>query len=239
MGRPPVLEQITVQILAVPLTGPAGKSSRYVLNSMKAVLKKSLLPLQRLARLNGVQTSYVDMSKRRRVASPEALLTMLRALSVPVSNLQYVSAALHEAQREQVQRIVEPVNVAWQGKRAVILLQLPERAFTGALRCEWRLENGEIRRNEMWLEKLPAARTARFAGENFVTRAVPVLARMPTGHHRVALSFGNNDFETHLFVAPEQCFTSPKLRMTWGVFAPLYALHSVRSWGGGDFGNLS
>jgi 4-alpha-glucanotransferase len=206
---------------------------------MKAILKKSLLPLQRLARLNGVQTSYVDMSKRRRVAAPEALLTMLRALCVPVSNLQDVSAALREAQREQVQRIVEPVNVVWQRKRAVIPLQLPERAFTGALRCEWRLENGEIRRNEMRLEKLPAARTTRFAGEKFVTRAVPVPARLPMGHHRVALSFGNNDFETHLFAAPEQCFTPPKLRKTWGVFAPLYALHSARSWGGGDFGNLS
>ena len=51
---------------------------------MKRIPEKNLPVLQRLARLKGVQTSYVAMSKEHRDASPESLLTTLRALGVPV-----------------------------------------------------------------------------------------------------------------------------------------------------------
>lgn len=206
---------------------------------MRTASEKNLPGLHGLARLKGVQTSYLAMSKERRAATPESLLTTLRALGLPVTNLRDVPAALRAAQREQVHQVIEPVHVAWQGKRLVIPLQLPERANAGVLCCEWRLENGEIHRHEIRLEKLRVVRAARFAGERFVTRAVPVPARLPMGAHRVAMSFGNDRFETHLFSAPEKCFAPPKSRRTWGVFAPLYALHSERSWGAGDFGDLS
>ena len=206
---------------------------------MKSVPQKNLARLQRLARLKGVQTSYLAMSKERRDASPESLLTTLRALGVPVANLDDVPGALWTAQSEQVAQVVEPVHVAWQEKRSVISLQLPDWAAAGPLRCQWHFENGEVRRIETRLEKLFSTRSARFAGDRFVTHALPVPARLPVGFHRVVLEFGNDRFETHLFAAPEKCFAPPKPRRTWGVFAPLYALHSERSWGAGDFGDLS
>ena len=76
-------------------------------------------------------------------------------------------------------------------------------------------------------------------GNRFVTLELPVPARLPMHCHRVALECGNDHFESHLFRAAEQCFTPPKSRRTWGVFAPLNALHSERSRGGGDFGDLA
>jgi 4-alpha-glucanotransferase len=195
--------------------------------------------LRRLARLNGVLTNYLAMSKERRDASPESLLTTLRALGVPVSGLRDVPAALRETQREQVTQVVEPVQVAWRGKRAAIPLQLPAQNSAGSLRCEWRLENGDVRCDKIQLEKLRVAGVKYFAGECFVTRAVPVPAGLPMGFHRAVFEFASNRVETHLFSAPEKCFAPPKSRRTWGVFAPLYALHSERSWGAGDFGDLS
>ena len=200
---------------------------------------KDIHPLLTLARLHGVQTGYLDMNQRQQDASPEALLALLRTLGVSVFHLREVPEALCEAQHTRVLRVVEPAQVAWDGKRAVIPLQLPDWATAGPLRCEWRLENGEVRRSETRLEKLRVARVARVEGNRFVTLELPVPARLPMGYHRVALECGKDRFESHLFCAAEQCFAPPKSRRTWGMFAPLYALHSERSWGGGDFGDLA
>ena len=53
--------------------------------------------LSRLARSQGVETSYVDLSGRRRVASPKAIRAVLRALG------------------SRPTRRPEPVRVAWDG----------------------------------------------------------------------------------------------------------------------------
>jgi 4-alpha-glucanotransferase len=206
---------------------------------MKSAPEKSLPALRRLARLKGVQTSYLAMSNERREASPESLLTTLRALEVPVAHPGDVPAALLEAQQERARRVVEPVQIAWQGKRAVVPVQLPERSSTATVRCQWRLEKGDVRRSEFRLEHLPIQSSTKCAGENFVTRAVPVPAGLPAGFHRVVIECGPRRMETHLICAPEKCFAPAKSRREWGVFAPLYALHSERSWGAGDFGDLS
>jgi 4-alpha-glucanotransferase len=44
---------------------------------------------------------------------------------------------------------------------------------------------------------------------------------------------------TWLFSAPVKCFSPSAGDRSWGVFTPLYALHSGRSWGAGDFGELA
>jgi 4-alpha-glucanotransferase len=206
---------------------------------MKRTQKEFLSALHELARLNGVQTSYLDMTQCRRDSSPESLLAVLRTLGVPISHLRDVPSVLHEARRARFQRAIEPVQVAWQGKRPVIRLKLPDRASAGPMLCEWRLESGEVRRSETRLEQLRVARRARFDGKRFVTRELPVPAKLPIGSHRISLECGNDRFETRLLCAQERCFNPKTSRRDWGVFAPLYALHSERSWGAGDFGDLA
>jgi len=83
---------------------------------------KTAWELRQLARWHGVLTSHVDMSRRRQEASPEALLAVLRTLGVPVSYLREVPQALRETQSRKTGRVVEPVHVAWEGKRAIIPL---------------------------------------------------------------------------------------------------------------------
>jgi len=200
---------------------------------------KSDLALRHLAGLHGVQTSYKDMARRRQDASVESLLAVLRTLGVPVERVSDAPDALRETQRALTHRIVEPVHVAWRGQRARIPLQLPDWAAKGPVRGRWQLADGEVRRQEMRLERLPLKRQQRLEGDRFVTLHMPVPAQLPVGYQHLVLEFGNDRFETEVFCAPERCFHGSSRRLSWGVFAPLYALHSQHTWGAGDFGDLS
>ena len=55
--------------------------------------------LLELARLFRIQTSYIDMGKRRQQADPEALLLVLRAMGAGVEKFGDVPAALKAAGR--------------------------------------------------------------------------------------------------------------------------------------------
>jgi 4-alpha-glucanotransferase len=198
-----------------------------------------LQALRQLARLHGVQTSYVDMAKRRQEASADSLLAVLRALGVSVARAADVPEALSVARLARARRAVEPVSVAWQGRKAVVSLQLPARAAGGSVACEWRMEDGSTRRTRTRLRELRVAASANVQGERFLTFHLPVPPSLPAGYHRLAIECANQCFETLLLRAPERCFAPPGARRTWGVFTPLSALHSDHSWGAGDFGDLT
>jgi 4-alpha-glucanotransferase len=128
--------------------------------------------LLQLARLYGIQTSYLDMRKQRRDADPEALLLVLRALGAGLDSFGDVPSALSRRKEELRKRTVEPVMVAWNGK---------------------------------------------LGGKHF--------------------SFGYHDVEikgkrTFVISSPLQAFFPPD--RTWGLFVPIYALHSKRNPKAGD-----
>ncbi|HEX2061725.1 MAG TPA: 4-alpha-glucanotransferase, partial [Thermoanaerobaculia bacterium] len=55
---------------------------------------------------------------------------------------------------------------------------------------------------------------------------------LPPGYHTLRV----NGHEAMLIAAPLKAH-APREK-TWGVFAPLYAAHTRRSWGAGDLGDL-
>ena len=195
--------------------------------------------LRELARLHGVHTSYLDMAKRRRVASEESLLAVLRALGAPVEEPGDAASALAEERRARARQVLEPIQVAWRGRTSNVTLRLPDSAAVGPLVCEWRLEDGSVLRTETRLELLPARRVIRAGGVRFTARLLSLPARLPPGYHRLIIECGPGRFETQVFSAPIRCFQNPSPSRRWGVFAPLHALHSARSWGAGDFGDLA
>jgi 4-alpha-glucanotransferase len=135
--------------------------------------------LLELSRLYGIQTSYLDMTKQRRMADPESLLLVLKAMGVHVDRMADVPEALRRRKEELRKRRVEPVMVAWDGK-------------LGSRRFE-------------------------------------------LGYHDVEIE-GRPVF---VIAAPTKAYF-PNQRM-WGVFAPVYALHSKRNLHAGDltdFGDL-
>jgi hypothetical protein len=137
-----------------------------------------LRQLKELARLYKIQTSYLDMTKQRRDADPEAMLLVLRAMGAGVEKFDDVPDALARRKDELRKRKVEPVMVAWDGK-------LGNRKFE-------------------------------------------------FGYHDVEI----DGHETFIISAPTQAYWPFPLgeagAQRWGVFAPIYSLHSKRNPNAGD-----
>lgn len=205
---------------------------------MKSAHSSSLQALRHLARLHGVRDNYLDMANRRQYASAESLLAVLRTLGVAVERMNEIGGALRERQRVLAQQVIEPVCVIWRGTGGIIPLQLHKNAAAGRLECQWQLETGEIRRIEHRLDRLPVESAARLSNESFVTVHLPTPANLPAGYHRVTLEGRIGHFETYVFCVPMRCWQGNASGRRWGLFAPLYALHSKRSWGAGDFADL-
>lgn len=130
-------------------------------------------PLLQLARLHGIQTSYLDMRHRRRDADPESLILTLRAIGSGVERMADVPDALARRREQLRKRTVEPVMVAWDGK---------------------------------------------------------------LGRHR--FNIGYHDIEVRgqrvfVIAAPTKSFFEKDAKR-WGLFVPIYALHSRRNRNAGD-----
>jgi 4-alpha-glucanotransferase len=110
-------------------------------------------------------------------------------------------------------RVVEPVTVLW-GNDKTVDVDLPDGTVV-----EWdlALEDGSWR----------SGRTDALGGT--ITLDQP----LPPGYHTLTL---NREHETFVIASPLKA-AAPREK-TWGVFAPLYASHTRRSWGAGDLGDL-
>src|SRR5262249_11199329 len=77
-------------------------------------------------------------------------------------------------------------------------------------------------------------------GLRYVRRRFTTPGSLPMGYHRLILERGDDTAEMVLLSAPLRAFepTQNDQGQSWGVFLPLYALHTERSWGAGDFTDL-
>jgi 4-alpha-glucanotransferase len=149
-----------------------------------------LTQLRQLARLYGIQTSYIDVHQRKHEADSESLMLILSAMGAPVRSMKDVASALKQRREALAVDDTPSVIVAWNGRTK------------GIPRGEVVLENG-LRHN--------SART------------------LPPGYHQLR-SRGHSSL---IISAPIAAYF-PFRRMEWGIFAPIYALRSQRSYGAGD-----
>jgi len=208
---------------------------------LKKAKKKSPLSsiwlLHQLARLYGVQTAYYDMSHHRCRASVEALLAALRSLGAPVVTLQDVPSAWRGLQQAQWQRPLEPVVIAWDGELPAVRLRLPSATAETTLVSHLTLETGEQEGWEWRGTDLPALEKAEVEGTPYVVKRLPLSRRLPWGYHRLSLELAGRCEEALIISAPLKTYLPPESRV-WGVFLPLYALHTQQSWGSGNFSDL-
>lgn len=196
--------------------------------------------LRELASLSGVQLSYIDiLSRRRRTATVNSLLAVLRALGHPVEKLKDAPVALREYKQADWRELTEPVSVARKGK-ARLTLRLSSKAAS-RLHFSLILEDGT---KHQWSAE-PADLTLLIAeeseGEQFRKCQLEIPVELPPGYHRLTVERAGNQSEVLLLSPPSAGAYLPRGRhaaRTWGVFLPLYALHSDRSWGCGDFTDL-
>ena len=196
--------------------------------------------LHQLARLYGVQTAYYDVNHHRQQASEESLLAILRSLGAPVASVQDVPSAWRERQQVLWQRVIEPVVVAWNGESLPVDIRLPLSASDGNLKCHLKLESSEQLRWEWHGADFGVLKAANVEGRPYVVKQLPLPNRLPLGYHRLTLELLGRQEGSVIVSCPLKTYTPPVERegRSFGVFLPLYALHSEKSWGSGDFSDL-
>jgi 4-alpha-glucanotransferase len=232
----------------------------------REALKESFKgPLLRLARQYGVQTAYYDVAHRQRqAAGVESLLAVLQALGAPMAALEDAPAAERRRRQDYWQRPLDPVTVAWDaGGSGAALVQVAVRLpqslaglpLSGRLRLEEGVEGEAVGSSLEWHWKAgdaPVTEAADVEGQRYVVKRLISPVPVPQGCHRFTLDLPGGPAESRLVVSPITCYqggeawpdvASPKGGSrggppTWGVFLPLYALHTQRSWGSGDFSDL-
>ena len=183
--------------------------------------------LRSLAKELGVQTSYLDVTKRRRTASVEGMLAAVSSLlGHDVPSPDAASSALAAWRSERDAAVTEPVLVAWDGVVPPIVLH----GRTGA-RAEVRVE---LETGEELAVRAPVLTEPDGASMVTFDRTVP------SGEHRLVVRVGRRVGESLLLSAPSRIGPDPDARARdWGVFLPLHALVTERGWGIGDFSGFA
>jgi 4-alpha-glucanotransferase len=157
--------------------------------------------LRRLARLHSIQTVFTDTLGRRRVASDESLLALLRAMGVEIACADEASDLASSRERELDGALLDDVLV----RRSNRPFRLPLRGAATAARLV--LEGGEVR--SLGISEMSGC-------------ALSIPGNLPVGYHSIEVESVSGAHRATLLRAPLQVPSLPGKR--WGVFAPLYAL---------------
>ena len=189
--------------------------------------------LHRLARLHGVQPTYVGQDGSDQTVADEVLVEVLAALGVdvPADGVVALDAAVTAAEEEDWRRVVAPTVVTVSGSRRTVPVTVrPGATVTAAVVCE---DGTEV-----------LARITESLGER---RTVDSIARerrhvqlpegLPVGYHRLTVGVdGRQAGSATVLCAPERLSTAAPFlaRRGWGAAAQLYSVTSSGSWGIGD-----
>ncbi len=162
--------------------------------------------LQRRARALGIQTGFIDSSGQRRVASAETLRAMIQLLGEEISGAP----------------AIPPVIVCWDGKlRSVALTAMRASCTSASLLPVLAEENCQ--------ERAPRVQVVRGANSSATVQLPP----LPFGYYELHVRNGGRAHKSLVISAPGKAYAKPGFR-AWGIFAPMYALHSRESWGAGN-----
>jgi len=221
---------------------------------LKSGQHRELAELHRLARLYDVQTSYSDLGGREIEAGTESLLAVLRGLGAPVERIEDAGEALRQREHEAWRWRLEPVIVAWEGAMPSLELRLPVDEAKGAIEVAIEFEGGGVQSRVIQAEAAEVSRHHRIGPAEFVALRLSLEAELPWGYHRLTLRASGHELTSMVISAPRRAYAVPDQDSRpstgsgrtgtraegrrWGVFLPLYALYSRRSWGLGDFTDL-
>jgi len=194
--------------------------------------------LLKLAKLYGIQTAYYGSDHKRNPAQAESILAILKSLGAPTVSWSDLQSA-YQARREWIWRkIIEPVTVVWDGNLDSVTLRLPESIYEGQCIIRLVLEDGTHVTQQVSLCDIPVKQLTEMEGATYYEKNLALKKKLPYGYHHLKIETRGYHAETLILSAPLRAFAPSKDERTWGVFLPLYSLHSKQSWGAGNFSDL-
>lgn len=192
-------------------------------------------PLLRLAREYGVLSQYRDGFRRDRRPSQESLLAVLQALGARVTEPGSAEEEIRRVRLRRWSRIIAPVTVCWEGRRPLFMLRF--QAADAGSRIEFALqrEDGVAASWAINAGDMEPCREMHVDGVRFAACRARIPGKVPIGYHTLHVRLDGLRAKSKVISAPRQ---ATGLQRTWGVFIPLYSLHSEHSPGAGTFSEL-
>ncbi len=198
--------------------------------------------LRRLGLLHGVELSYSDALGMQHDVTDECLRALLGSMGIEADEDVDVSACLGDAESNNCQRILRPVQVVRQGLPLTIEITLPADVKDERIRWGIQTEEGATYQCETCLSDLMAGHDRAVLGRQWRTFLLEVGTCLPIGYHHFSLELNDSKrAEMRLIVTPVRAFATGDLkapRRHWGLLAPLYGLRSRQPTMIGDFLHL-
>jgi len=188
--------------------------------------------LEKLAQLHGIQVSYLDIAGRRRIASAETLRTILEIRGVAARDAVEVRDSWREEELRRKRRVLPPVIVSWEGKPFRLDVRLPADVDPREIYCKLYREDGRVQ--AIFLDQVPGVEGNGEAPRVTRTLSIP---NLPLGYHELEVEIRERRHQALIIAAPVKTYSPPENGKDWGIFLPLHALQSNRSWGAGNFGD--
>jgi 4-alpha-glucanotransferase len=195
--------------------------------------------LQNLACLYGIKTNYVDMNGQHISASDASLLAILASLGIHVSGNSDISLAIREKKQRYWQNMIDPVIPILENQALSIELRVPEKYLDHKISALLTTEDGDQKKIVWHLNNSFIINRTEIEGTGFLQLHVDLPANLSLGYHTIQTDVLGHTTNTMLIYAPEKAYVpTDENKKIWGLFVPLYALHSRNSWGAGDFSDM-
>jgi 4-alpha-glucanotransferase len=192
--------------------------------------------LHALARSKGVEVRWRAQDGVTRTCSDETLIAVVRMLGVDVARPEDAAAAREILRRAHRASMIDPVVVAWDGAAPRLQARLPVDAVDDGFAVVIEHESGDESR---WSRRDLGIEIAAGAGEadGIVDLEITLPAGIEPGRHRVRCERRGDHAHATLIAAPTRLAPVGSAR-AWGVFAPVYALHTRGCTETGDLATL-
>ena len=129
--------------------------------------------------------------------------------------------------------------MAWEGEPFSLSLRLTADLIEKPLAAALTLDSGG-KKELLWpTSQLIVSDSREMEGTRYVSVRLPFPVDLPFGYHNLELDLPGGLARALIISAPSKAYCPPGEEKIWGVFLPLYSLHTRRSWGAGDLTDLN
>jgi 4-alpha-glucanotransferase len=147
--------------------------------------------------------------------------------------------ALRQRRQFLWRRGIDPVIVAWDEAPLRLKLRLPSPLAALEPRYRIALESGEVFEGKGLSDSRIKTIERSIEGVGYVTQWINLPEKLPLGYHSLHLQVGGRTFESYVLSSALQSHGAADAEVRrWGLFCPLYAFVSKKSWGTGSFSDL-
>lgn len=208
--------------------------------------------IRNLAQAYGIQLEWQDIWGNTHPVTDEMCKALLSAMEISTDSQAEIDKAFEQLQYATVARWLEPVKVVSESEATIVLmLNIPHSLSDQQFQWALKTENGETLQGEFYPNQLHHIGDIELAvhHEKIAQYEFHLTGNLPQGYHHFSLQQKETAerVEMLLVITPTSCYMptvlqdepGQPLKKVWGPAVQLYAVHSKRNWGVGDFGDLN